>query len=115
MLDLVDAGVVDSRRCGDLPLGIPQLDRPVDEAVSLGIKGFYAADFVSYPSERGQRILACHSFSSTLGCAPCVAIARPGYHSEDALGNRIAVTARHAWYGLDGGQSVAAWALYFLK
>jgi hypothetical protein len=78
MLDLVDAGVVDSRRCGDLPLGISLFDGLVDQPISLGIKGFYAADFVSYPSERGQRILACHSFSSTLGCAPRVAISHPG-------------------------------------
>jgi hypothetical protein len=87
MLYLVDAGVVDARRCGDLPLGISLFDGSAYQPVSFGIKSFCAADFVSYPSERGQRILACHSFSSTLGCAPRVAISRPGYHREDALGD----------------------------
>jgi hypothetical protein len=90
MLDLVDAGVVDARRCGDLPLGISLFDGLADQAISLGIKSFCAADFVSYTSERGQRILACHSISSTLRCAPLVAIALPGYHRENALGDRIA-------------------------
>jgi hypothetical protein len=78
MLDLVDPGVVDASRRGDLPLGISLLDRLANQAVALGKKSFYAADFVSYPSERGQRIFACHSFSSTLLCAPRVAISHPG-------------------------------------
>jgi hypothetical protein len=78
MLDLVDARVVDARRCGDLPLGISLLDCLTDQAISLGIKGFCAADFVSYPSEAGQRVFACHSISSMLRCALLVAISHPG-------------------------------------
>jgi len=78
MLDLVDAAVVDSRRNGDLPLGISRFDSPVDQAIPLRVKGLYAADFVSYSSEPGQRIFACHTLSSALRCAPLVAIAHPG-------------------------------------
>jgi len=78
MLDLVDARVVDARRRGNLPLGISLLDSLTDQAVSLGKKLLCAADFVSYPSEAGQRIFACHSISSTLRCALLVAIAHPG-------------------------------------
>jgi hypothetical protein len=78
MLDLVDARVVDARRRGDLPLGISLLDGLTDQAISLGKKGFCAADFVSYPSEAGQRVFACHSISSTLRCALLVAIAHLG-------------------------------------
>jgi len=77
MLNLIDAGVVDARRCGNLPLGIPLVDGLMDQAISLGIKCFYAADFVSYPSEPGQRVFAGHSLSSTLWCAPLIAIAHP--------------------------------------
>jgi len=105
MLDLVDAAVMDSRRNGDLSLGISRFNCPEDQQIPLGIKGFCAADFVSYPSEPGQRIFACHSISSALRCAPLVAIAHPGYHSEDALGNRIASVSRHARYRLDGRAS----------
>jgi hypothetical protein len=107
MLDLVDAAVVDSRRCGHLPLGISLLDGLTDQAVPLGIKGFCAADFVSYPSEAGQRVLACHTISSAIRCALLVAIAHPGYHRKDALGNRIAGTSRHARYCLDGRVAAA--------
>ena len=78
MLDLVDARMVDARRCGDLPLRISLLDGLTDQAISLGKKVLCAADFVSYPSEAGQRIFACHSISSTLRCALLVAIAHLG-------------------------------------
>jgi hypothetical protein len=78
MLDLVDAGVMDARRFCNLTLRIPLLDCLADQAIALGNKGVYAADFVSYPSEAGQRVVACHSISSTLRCAPLVAIAPSG-------------------------------------
>jgi hypothetical protein len=78
MLDLVDPAMVDARRLGDLSLGIALRDRLVNQAVSLRKKRFYAADFVSYPSESGQRIFACHTLSSTLRWAPLVAIAHLG-------------------------------------
>jgi len=78
MLNLVDAGVVDARRFCDLPLGIPLFDRLTDQVISFGIKRVCAADFVSYPSEAGQRVLAGHSISSTLRCALLVAIAPVG-------------------------------------
>jgi hypothetical protein len=90
MLDLIDPGMVDARRRSDLPLGIALLHRLMNQAISLGKKCFYAADFVPYPSEPGQRILACHSLSSTLRCAPRVAIAHPGYHRFFAQRLRIA-------------------------
>jgi hypothetical protein len=75
MLNLVDAGVVNTRRFCDLPLRIPLLDGLTDQAIALGKKCVCAADFVSYPSEAGQRIFACHSISSRLRCSPLVAIA----------------------------------------
>ncbi|HEX2096783.1 MAG TPA: hypothetical protein VHF50_05380 [Solirubrobacterales bacterium] len=75
MLDLVDAGVVDTRRFCDLALRISLLDRLSNQVVSLRIKRFCAADFVSYSSEAGQRVLACHSISSTLRGGLLVAIA----------------------------------------
>jgi len=75
MLNLVDASVVDTRRFCDLPLRISRFNRPTNQAVPFGKKGVCAADFVSYPSEAGQRVFACHSISSRLRCAPLVAIA----------------------------------------
>ena len=78
MLDLVDASVVDTRRSSDLALRITLFDRLADEAVSLREKRVCAADFVSYSSEAGQRVLACHSISSTLRCALLVAMASFG-------------------------------------
>jgi hypothetical protein len=78
MLDLVDTGVMDTRRFCDLPLGIPLVDRLTDQSISFGIKRVCAADFVSYPSEAGQRMLAGHSISSALWCALLVAIALSG-------------------------------------
>jgi hypothetical protein len=84
MLDLVDTGVMDTRRFCDLSLGIPLVDRLTDQAISFGIKRVCAADFVSYPSEAGQRVLAGHSISSRLRCALLVAIAFSGYHRRDA-------------------------------
>jgi hypothetical protein len=75
MLDLVDAGVMDTRRFCDLALRISLFDRLSDEAVSLREKRVCAADFVSYSSEAGQRVLACHSISSTRRCALLVAMA----------------------------------------
>jgi hypothetical protein len=78
MLDLVDASVVDSRRFCDLPLGISLLYGLANQAISLGIKRVCAADFVSYSTEAGQRVLACHSISSMLRCALLVAIAPSG-------------------------------------
>jgi hypothetical protein len=78
MLNLVDPSVMDTRRFCDLPLRIPLLDGLTDQAIALGNKGVYAADFVSYPTEAGQRVVACHSISSALRCAPLVAIAPVG-------------------------------------
>lgn len=78
MLDLIDAGVVNTRRFCDLSLRIPLLDGLADQPIALGNKCVYAADFVSYPTEAGQRVFACHSISSALRCAPLVAIAPSG-------------------------------------
>jgi hypothetical protein len=129
MLDLVDATVVDPRRFCDLPLGIPLLDRLSDQAVSRGIKRGCAADFVSYPSEAGQRVLACHSISSTRRCALQVAIAlvvstarmlegselpdRPGIAAAEGHGGQSDSTGfENAWTGFE-----SAWgnSLYFMK
>jgi hypothetical protein len=49
----MDAGLRQARRFGDLLLGMPLLDRFVDQAVSLGVQPLGAADFVSYLAKLG--------------------------------------------------------------
>jgi hypothetical protein len=105
MLDLVDASVVDTRRFCDLSLRIPLLDGLTDQAISLGIKCVFAADFVSYPSEAGQRIVVCHTISSMLRHILPVAISHPGYHSPDTQERCIAAAARPVCLMETGRQS----------
>jgi len=78
MLDLVDAGVVHSRRFRDLPLRIAEVYCLTDQAISLRIKRLFAADFVSYSAETGQRVWACHTVSSARRSALLIAIAPSG-------------------------------------
>jgi hypothetical protein len=62
----VDASLGQARRFRDFLLRVPLLNRFVDQAVSLRVQLFGAADFVPYLAELGQRVLACHSISLKL-------------------------------------------------
>jgi hypothetical protein len=94
----VDAGLGQARRLCDLLLRVPLLDRFTDQAVSLGVQLFGAADFVPYLAELGQRVLACHSISLKLR-ALLVAIGRSVRSTvamlhEPGLPDRIDISAR---------------------